>query len=81
MEHRTIVRVGDDWLEVRPYQVWAEIHQDGTREQFRVVSVSSDRANVFWPYSRIGMQRGVKRLSAFRSCELIEDVEKEGVEK
>lgn len=73
--HRAIVRVGDDWLEVRPGQVWDEQQQFDPKAVFRVISVSSDRAKVFYPnYKR----RSTKRLSAFRSCELIEDVEKEG---
>lgn len=76
-EHRTIVHVGDDWVEVRPGQVWA----DGCWEHFRALGVSSDRAKVFWPNRAAGWKNyGTKRLSAFRSCELIEDVEKE-VEK
>lgn len=72
-DHRTIVRVGDDWVEVRPGQMWEEAQPDGSREPFRVVGVSSDRAKVFWPRAR---RRGTKRLSAFHSCELIQDAEK-----
>lgn len=76
--HRTIVHVGDEWLEVCPGQIWAERQRDGSQEQFMVVSVSSDRAKVFWPRAPIRWRRSTKRLSAFRSCELIEDVEREG---
>lgn len=72
--HRTIVRVGDDWVEVRPGQVWAERKKDGSIEQFKVFSVSSDRAKVLWNKYRV---RQSKRLSAFRSCELIQDAEEE----
>lgn len=77
MGHRVIVRVDDDWVEVRPGQVWTGRGPDGQWENFKVVSVSSDRANVRWIDRSVYRRFGTKRLSAFRSCELIEDVEKE----